>query len=74
MGKEDTGLIVIDCAFTLPFTVWIMKAYFESRPERPAAWAAAGAVAGPLRCDRLQQDLGQELRGQLDSGIAEHIE
>ena len=28
-----TGLVLIYCAFTLPFTVWIMKAYFESVPE-----------------------------------------
>jgi multiple sugar transport system permease protein len=28
-----TGLIAIYCAFTLPFTVWIMKAYFETVPD-----------------------------------------
>ncbi len=27
-----TGLIVAYCSFTLPFTVWIMKAYFETVP------------------------------------------
>jgi multiple sugar transport system permease protein len=28
-----TGLIVAYCSFTLPFTVWIMKAYFETVPS-----------------------------------------
>jgi multiple sugar transport system permease protein len=27
-----TGLTVAYCAFTLPFTIWIMKAYFETIP------------------------------------------
>ena len=27
-----TGLVVAYCSFTLPFTVWIMKAYFETVP------------------------------------------
>ncbi|MGH7331771.1 MAG: carbohydrate ABC transporter permease [Candidatus Rokuibacteriota bacterium] len=27
-----TGLVVAYCSFTLPFTVWIMKAYFETIP------------------------------------------
>src|SRR5262249_40522395 len=27
-----TGLVLAYCSFTLPFTVWIMKAYFETIP------------------------------------------
>src|SRR5919109_1745809 len=27
-----TGLVIAYCSFTLPFTVWIMKAYFETIP------------------------------------------
>ncbi len=27
-----TGLVVAYCSFTLPFTIWIMKAYFETIP------------------------------------------
>jgi multiple sugar transport system permease protein len=27
-----TGLVIAYCSFTLPFTVWIMKAYFETVP------------------------------------------
>jgi multiple sugar transport system permease protein len=35
LGLQNTltGLVVIYCAFTLPFTVWIMKAYFETVPD-----------------------------------------
>jgi multiple sugar transport system permease protein len=35
LGLQNTltGLVLIYGAFTLPFTVWIMKAYFESVPE-----------------------------------------
>ena len=35
LGLQNTlaGLVLVYCAFTLPFTVWIMKAYFESVPE-----------------------------------------
>jgi len=35
LGLQNTltGLVVIYCAFTLPFTVWIMKAYFETIPD-----------------------------------------
>jgi multiple sugar transport system permease protein len=34
LGLQNTltGLIVAYCSFTLPFTVWIMKAYFETVP------------------------------------------
>lgn len=28
-----TGLVIAYCSFTLPFTIWIMKAYFETIPE-----------------------------------------
>jgi len=28
-----TGLVIAYCSFTLPFTVWIMKAYFETIPR-----------------------------------------
>src|SRR5712692_1884916 len=28
-----TGLVVAYCSFTLPFTIWIMKAYFETIPS-----------------------------------------
>ena len=35
LGLQNTltGLVFIYCAFTLPFTVWIMKAYFETVPD-----------------------------------------
>jgi multiple sugar transport system permease protein len=34
LGLQNTltGLVVTYCSFTLPFTVWIMKAYFETIP------------------------------------------
>jgi len=34
LGLQNTltGLILAYCSFTLPFTVWIMKAYFETVP------------------------------------------
>jgi multiple sugar transport system permease protein len=34
LGLQNTltGLVVTYCSFTLPFTVWIMKAYFETVP------------------------------------------
>jgi multiple sugar transport system permease protein len=34
LGLQNTltGLIVAYCSFTLPFTVWIMKSYFETIP------------------------------------------
>jgi len=42
-------------------------------PDRPSPWSGAGAVAGPLQCDRLRQDLGWRPRYDLDSGLAEYI-
>jgi multiple sugar transport system permease protein len=35
LGLQNTlsGLILAYCSFTLPFTVWIMKAYFETVPS-----------------------------------------
>ena len=42
--------------------------------ERPSPWSSAGAVAGPLGCDRLREDLGWQPRYDLDSGLAEYIE
>lgn len=35
LGLQNTltGLVVAFCSFTLPFTVWIMKAYFETIPR-----------------------------------------
>jgi multiple sugar transport system permease protein len=35
LGLQNTltGLVVAYCSFTLPFTVWIMKAYFETVPS-----------------------------------------
>ncbi|MBI1847584.1 MAG: carbohydrate ABC transporter permease [Candidatus Rokubacteria bacterium] len=35
LGLQNTltGLVVAYCSFTLPFTVWIMKAYFETIPD-----------------------------------------
>jgi multiple sugar transport system permease protein len=35
LGLQNTltGLVVVYCAFTLPFTVWIMKVYFETVPD-----------------------------------------
>lgn len=43
-----TGLIVAYCSFTLPFTVWIMKSYFETIP---ADLDKSALVDG---CNRLQ--------------------
>jgi multiple sugar transport system permease protein len=43
-----TGLVVAYCAFTLPFTIWIMKAYFETIP---AELDRSALVDG---CNRLQ--------------------
>ena len=35
LGLQNTltGLVVAYCSFTLPFTIWIMKAYFETIPS-----------------------------------------
>jgi len=35
LGLQNTitGLVIAYCSFTLPFTVWIMKAYFETIPR-----------------------------------------
>src|SRR5262249_10122406 len=35
LGLQNTltGLVLAYCSFTLPFTVWIMKAYFETLPS-----------------------------------------
>ena len=43
-----TGLVIAYCSFTLPFTVWIMKAYFETVP---ADLDKSALVDG---CNRLQ--------------------
>lgn len=43
-----TGLVVAYCSFTLPFTVWIMKSYFETVP---AELDRSALVDG---CNRLQ--------------------
>jgi nucleoside-diphosphate-sugar epimerase len=51
----------------------VPKLRVEWCPERPSPWSGPGAVAGPLRCDRLRQDLGWEPRYDLDSGVAEYI-
>ena len=50
LGLQNTlpGLIVAYCSFTLPFTVWIMKAYFETIP---AELDRSALVDG---CNRLQ--------------------
>jgi multiple sugar transport system permease protein len=34
LGLQNTltGLVIAYCSFTLPFTIWIMKAYFETIP------------------------------------------
>ncbi|PYM78727.1 MAG: hypothetical protein DME13_28205 [Candidatus Rokuibacteriota bacterium] len=50
------------------------KLVVEWCPERRSPWSSAGAAAGPLRCDRLRQDLGWQPRYDLDSGLAEYIE
>lgn len=45
------------------------------RPEQPSPWLGPGNVArGPLRCDRLRQDLGWQPSYDLDSGVAEYVE
>jgi len=53
LGLQNTltGLIVAYCSFTLPFTVWIMKAYFETVP---AELDKSALVDG---CNRLQSYL-----------------
>jgi multiple sugar transport system permease protein len=50
LGLQNTltGLVVAYCSFTLPFTVWIMKAYFETIP---AELDKSALVDG---CNRLQ--------------------
>jgi multiple sugar transport system permease protein len=50
LGLQNTltGLILTYCSFTLPFTVWIMKAYFETVP---AELDRSALVDG---CNRLQ--------------------
>ncbi len=49
LGLQNTltGLVVAYCSFTLPFTVWIMKAYFETVPadlDKSALVDARGAA------------------------------
>lgn len=50
LGLQNSliGLVVAYCSFTLPFTVWIMKAYFETVP---ADLDKSALVDG---CNRLQ--------------------
>jgi multiple sugar transport system permease protein len=50
VGLQNTlsGLVIAYCSFTLPFTVWIMKAYFETVP---AELDKSALVDG---CNRLQ--------------------
>ena len=50
LGLQNTlaGLVLAYCSFTLPFTVWIMKAYFETIP---ADLDKCALVDG---CNRLQ--------------------
>lgn len=50
LGLQNTlaGLVVAYCSFTLPFSVWIMKAYFETVP---ADLDKSALVDG---CNRLQ--------------------
>jgi nucleoside-diphosphate-sugar epimerase len=50
------------------------KLRVEWYPERLSPWSSPGAVAGPLQCDRLRQDLGWQPRYDLNSGLAEYIE
>lgn len=48
LSNSLTGLVLAYCSFTLPFTVWIMKAYFETIP---AELDKSALVDG---CNRLQ--------------------
>src|SRR5260370_41176084 len=50
LGLQNTlsGLVIAYCSFTLPFTVWLMKAYFETVP---ADLVKSALVDG---CSRLQ--------------------
>src|SRR5262245_49012366 len=48
LSNSLTGLVLAYCSFTLPFTVWIMKAYFETVP---AELDKSALVDG---CNRLQ--------------------
>jgi nucleoside-diphosphate-sugar epimerase len=44
-------------------------------PDQPSPWVGPGNVLrGPLRCDRLRQDLGWQSRYDLDSGLAAYVE
>ncbi len=46
----------------------------EWRPAEPSPWhSAANVLRGPLRCDRLRQDLGWQPRYDIDSGLAEYV-
>jgi nucleoside-diphosphate-sugar epimerase len=46
----------------------------ERRPDLPSPWLGPGNVArGPLRCDRLRQDLGWRPRYDLASGLADYV-
>jgi dTDP-glucose 4,6-dehydratase len=44
------------------------------RPDEPSPWVGPGNLPrGPLRCDRLSQDLGWQPRYDLRSGLAEYV-
>jgi dTDP-glucose 4,6-dehydratase len=46
----------------------------EWRPDEPSPWVGPGHLPrGPLRCDRLRQDLGWQPRYDLLSGLAEYV-
>ena len=49
LGLQNTltGLTIAYCAFTLPFTIWIMKAYFETIPASStgARWSTAATAS-----------------------------
>src|SRR5262249_60226815 len=53
----------------------VPDAEVEWAPDRPSPWIGPGNVPrGPLRCDRLRQDVGWQPRYDLDSGLAAYID
>ncbi len=53
----------------------VPDAKVEWASDRPSPWIGPGNIPrGPLRCDRLQQDLGWRPRYNLDSGLAAYVD
>src|SRR5262245_61985387 len=53
----------------------VPAAKVEWAPDRPSPWIGPGNIPrGPLRCDRLRDDLGWRPRYDLHSGLAAYVE